>query len=232
MTAATAATAGRDMIHPRAHPHHTIAGTKPSLGARTDYGRSACTGAAYLTHTGGPGMVPNRAAKGSQASTVGWSWPGCSTPPLETTPYSRCSVGELTRFQRPSLDIPNTPASRNLTYSAGGSAARVPTATSEEGEGREEREESKEREGEQAQSRSDRWKAKHEAMLKQAEEAKNGTQQVFESSNLVITLNESTRREEGESEALQRKILSSGSAESGPDAARLTRQSLKTVMAV
>ena len=59
----------------------------------------------------------------------------------------------------------------------------MPTLHSEEGEGKDEgrefREESSERDGEQTQSRSNRWKAKHEAMLKQAgEEGKGSSQQV------------------------------------------------------
>lgn len=122
----------------------------------------------------------------------------------------------------------------------GNSGSRVPSLPNEDGEGKEEtreaREESKEREGEHSQSRSDRWKAKHEAMLKQAgEEAKAGGQQVFESTSLVITLNETTRREEGEAERLQSnglRMKTSGSLEAVKDSGRLTRSSLKTVMAV
>jgi len=74
-------------------------------------------------------------------------------------------------------------------------------------------------------------------MLKQAgEEARAGAgQQVFESSSLVITLNETTRREEGEAESFQTsglRMKTSGSLESVKDAGRLTRSSMKTVMAV
>ena len=94
-------------------------------------------------------------------------------------------------------------------------------------EGREEREESREREGETGgQSRSDRWKAKHEAMLKQAEEEGRGPQQVLETAGLVITLNETTRREEGEVE--EQRL---GRAESG-DSGRLKRGGGKIVVAV
>jgi len=111
----------------------------------------------------------------------------------------------------------------------------VPTLHSEEGEvGKEEREESSEREfGEQLQSRSNRWKAKHEAMLKQAGEEGASKQQVFESSSLVITLNETTRREEGEldggsAQSLNEKKSSLDSREP----ARLTRRNMKPVLAV
>ena len=120
----------------------------------------------------------------------------------------------------------------NFTYSAGGSATRVPTLHSEE-EAKEEEREAREgsKEGDdQAQSRSNRWKAKHEAMLKQAgEEAKAGSQQVFESSSLVITLNETTRREEGESEGLRLKAAGSLEAQ---DPSRVARRGMKTVLAV
>ena len=114
----------------------------------------------------------------------------------------------------------------------------MPTLHSEEGEGgKEEREESSEREfGEQTQSRSNRWKAKHEAMLKQAggeEGGKSQQQQVFESSSLVITLNETTRREEGELEGSSpHQKKSSASSLDSREPARLTRRNMKPVLAV
>ena len=113
----------------------------------------------------------------------------------------------------------------------------MPTLHSEEGEGgKEEREESSEREfGEQTQSRSNRWKAKHEAMLKQAggEEGGKSQQQVFESSSLVITLNETTRREEGELEGSSpHQKKSSASSLDSREPARLTRRNMKPVLAV
>ena len=116
----------------------------------------------------------------------------------------------------------------------------MPTLHSEEGEGKDEgrefREESSERDGEQTQSRSNRWKAKHEAMLKQAgEEGKGGSQQVFESSSLVITLNETTRREEGELDGSAQssgpRMKSSASLDSR-EPGRLTRRNMKPVLAV
>jgi len=125
----------------------------------------------------------------------------------------------------------------------GGSAAgRVPTLPSDEVEGKDEnrdcREESSDREnGEQTQSRSNRWKAKHEAMLKQAggEEGKTN-QQVFESSSLVITLNETTRREEGELEGSPLKgegpRMKSATSLDSREPARLTRRNMKPVLAV
>ena len=95
-------------------------------------------------------------------------------------------------------------------------------------DGREEREESREREGETGgQSRSDRWKAKHEAMLKQAEEEGRGPKQVLETSGLVITLNETTRREEGEAEETRL-----GRAGEGAESGRLKRAGGKIVVAV
>ena len=128
--------------------------------------------------------------------------------------------------------------SANFSYSPGGSAGRVPTLHSDEVEGKEDsREGSHERDGEQTQSRSNRWKAKHEAMLKQAgEEAKGSSQQVFESSSLVITLNETTRREEtgemeGSSQSSGLRMKSATSLESR-ESARLTRRNMKPVMAV
>ena len=128
--------------------------------------------------------------------------------------------------------------SANLSYSPGGSAGRVPTLHSDEVEGKEDsREGSHERDGEQTQSRSNRWKAKHEAMLKQAgEEAKGSSQQVFESPSLVITLNETTRREEtgemeGSSQSSGLRMKSATSLESR-ESARLTRRNMKPVMAV
>ena len=127
--------------------------------------------------------------------------------------------------------------SANFSYSLGGSAAagRVPTLHSEEGEGKEEtgREESSEREfGEQTQSRSNRWKAKHEAMLKQAGEEGKSQQQVFESSSLVITLNETTRREEGELEGSAQSEKRQKSGLDSRESARLTRRNMKPVLAV
>lgn len=111
----------------------------------------------------------------------------------------------------------------------------MPTLHSEEGEGKEEtgREESSEREfGEQTQSRSNRWKAKHEAMLKQAGEEGKSQQQVFESSSLVITLNETTRREEGELEGSAQSEKRQKSGLDSRESARLTRRNMKPVLAV
>ena len=74
-------------------------------------------------------------------------------------------------------------------------------------------------------------------MLKQAgEEAKGSSQQVFESSSLVITLNETTRREEtgemeGSSQSSGLRMKSATSLESR-ESARLTRRNMKPVMAV
>ena len=118
----------------------------------------------------------------------------------------------------------------------------MPTLPSDEVEGKDEnrecREESSDREnGEQTQSRSNRWKAKHEAMLKQAggEEGKTN-QQVFESSSLVITLNETTRREEGELEGSPLKgegpRMKSATSLDSREPARLTRRNMKPVLAV
>ena len=72
-------------------------------------------------------------------------------------------------------------------------------------------------------------------MLKQAggEEGKS-QQQVFESSSLVITLNETTRREEGELERSpqnEKRMKSSTSLDSR-ESARLTRRNMKPVLAV
>ena len=106
----------------------------------------------------------------------------------------------------------------------------MPTLHSEEGEVG--KEESSEREfGEQLQSRSNRWKAKHEAMLKQAGEEGASKQQVFESSSLVITLNETTRREEGELDGGQSLNEKKSSLDSR-EPARLTRRNMKPVLAV
>ena len=113
----------------------------------------------------------------------------------------------------------------------------MPTLHSEEGEGKEEgREGSNERDGGEAtKSRSNRWKAKHEAMLKQAggEEGKASSQQVFESSSLAITLNETTRREEGELERSPQRSKTGTSTLESREPARLTRgRNMKPVMAV
>ena len=119
----------------------------------------------------------------------------------------------------------------------------MPTLASDEVEGKDEnrdcREESSDREsGEQTQSRSNRWKAKHEAMLKQAggEEGKSSSQQVFESSSLVITLNETTRREEGELEGSPVKgegpRMKMATSLDSREPARLTRRNMKPVLAV
>ena len=123
--------------------------------------------------------------------------------------------------------------SANLSYSPGGSAGRVPTLHSDEVEGKEDsREGSHERDGEQTQSRSNRWKAKHEAMLKQAGEEGKSQQQVFESSSLVITLNETTRREEGELEGSAQSEKRQKSGLDSREPARLTRRNMKPVLAV
>ena len=120
----------------------------------------------------------------------------------------------------------------------------MPTLASDDVEGKDEnrdcREESSDREsGEQTQSRSNRWKAKHEAMLKQAggEEGKSSSQQVFESSSLVITLNETTRREEGELEGSPQQSsagprMKSATSLDSREPARLTRRNMKPVLAV
>jgi len=151
--------------------------------------------------------------------------------PATTSEQGIYSGLELARLQQ------NSSGDHSIFSLLGGSAAagRVPTLHSEEGEvGKEEREESSEREfGEQLQSRSNRWKAKHEAMLKQAGEEGASKQQVFESSSLVITLNETTRREEGEldggsAQSLNEKKSSLDSREP----ARLTRRNMKPVLAV
>merc|ERR1712172_431766 len=109
-------------------------------------------------------------------------------------------------------------------------------------ENRDCREESSDREsGEQTQSRSNRWKAKHEAMLKQVNGGEEGkgsnSQQVFESSSLVITLNETTRREEGELEGSPQQSsagprMKSATSLDSREPARLTRRNMKPVLAV
>ena len=74
-------------------------------------------------------------------------------------------------------------------------------------------------------------------MLKQAggEEGK-GSQQVFESSSLVITLNETTRREEGELEGSPLKgegpRIKMATSLDSREPARLTRRNMKPVLAV
>ena len=84
----------------------------------------------------------------------------------------------------------------------------------------------------ETQSRSNRWKAKHEAMLKQAGEEGKSQQQVFESSSLVITLNETTRREEGELEGSAQSEKRQKSGLDSREPARLTRRNMKPVLAV
>merc|ERR1719237_855089 len=151
--------------------------------------------------------------------------------PATTSEQGIYSGLELARLQQ------NSSGDHSIFSLLGGSAAagRVPTLHSEEGEGKEEtgREESSEREfGEQTQSRSNRWKAKHEAMLKQAGEEGKSQQQVFESSSLVITLNETTRREEGELEGSAQSEKRQKSGLDSREPARLTRRNMKPVLAV
>jgi len=161
--------------------------------------------------------------------------------PATTSEQGIYSGLELARLQQ------NSSSGDHSIFSllGGGSAAgRVPTLASDEVEGKDEnrdcREESSDREsGEQTQSRSNRWKAKHEAMLKQAggEEGKSSSQQVFESSSLVITLNETTRREEGELEGSPQQSsagprMKSATSLDSREPARLTRRNMKPVLAV
>merc|ERR1719278_1163963 len=147
--------------------------------------------------------------------------------PATTSEQGIYSGLELARLQH------NSSGDHSIFSLLGGSAGRVPTLHSDEVEGKEDsREGSHERDGEQTQSRSNRWKAKHEAMLKQAGEEGKSQQQVFESSSLVITLNETTRREEGELEGSAQSEKRQKSGLDSREPARLTRRNMKPVLAV
>ena len=67
-------------------------------------------------------------------------------------------------------------------------------------------------------------------MLKQAEEEGRGPQQVLETAGLVITLNETTRREEGEAE--ETRLGRAGEGVESGDSGRLGRGGGKIVVAV
>jgi len=106
-----------------------------------------------------------------------------------------------------------------------------PQSNKEEDSDTHDREDSKERDAsDQQQSRSDRWKAKHEAMLKLAsgptslndntnshkteslnKEEKTARQQIFENNSLVITLNETTK-ENDENIAVNKQRAASDAA--------------------
>ena len=94
-TAAVAGIAGKAQILQetvRELCHSPTAGTRQSLAARTDCGKSACIGVACLTPIDATGD-PVRPPRASRGSTVGSSWPDFSRTRLATIPSSPCLVG-------------------------------------------------------------------------------------------------------------------------------------------